>query len=109
LLKVWFRVSYRIKHDTEHFTLYPVIAGRLTPECRKVFDEQVFTLFTLRPQLMITKAWIKRNLSQQSRELFPCQLIVLRRAYLDNITRRHAESGCTLLCPQRTHIPVHRS
>src|SRR6266478_1812467 len=109
LRQIWLWISNWIEHYAEHFSLHPIIARGPSPECRKVLDEQVCVLSIFRPQLVITQARTKRNLPQQRCKLHLCQLVVFRRTFLDNIARRYTEGGCTLLCPEQSQVPVHRS
>src|SRR5690242_3512062 len=104
-IRLW--ISNWIEHNAEHFPLHPIIACGLSPECRKVLDEQVCVFPIFRPQLVIAQARTKRDLSQQRCELSLCQLVVFRRTFLDNIARRYTKGGCTFLCPEQSQIPVH--
>src|SRR5260370_7528363 len=93
-IRLW--ISNWIEHHAEHFSLHPIIARGSSPECRKVLDERVCVLSIFRPQLVITKARIKRNLPQQRCELPLCQLVVFPRTFLDNIASTYTQSRSTL-------------
>src|SRR5438105_10273964 len=58
---------------------------------------------------MITESGIKWYLPEMIFKLFLCQFVVLRRAHLHNIARRHTKSRSTFSRPERTEISKHGS
>jgi len=96
----WFTIAKDIQHNTQNFTLYPIIARRLLPENGKIFQQFRLARLARCKEFMVAQTRIKGHSSQIKRQFLARQLIMLWISHLHKISWRNTKGRPSFLLPK---------